>query len=63
MFLDNDSGFKRMEHIERTTSVASNIEVWQLALTFMDKYQKAFEALAEGENSSDLSDSSPSCSE
>jgi len=52
-----------MEHIESTPSVASNVEVRQLALTFMDKYQKAFEALAEGETSSDIPDSYPTCSE
>ena len=56
MILDNDRGYKRMEHIENTPSVASDVEVWQLELRFMDKYQKAFEALAEGEPSTDLPD-------
>ena len=52
-----------MEHIESTPCVASNVEVFQLALKLMDKYQKAFEALAEGEASSDEAADCPNCSE
>ena len=48
-----------MEHIESTPSETSNVEVFQLALKLMDKYQKAFEALAEGEASSNKSNYFP----
>ena len=57
--MDIDSGFKQMEHIESTPSETSNVEMFQLALKLMDKYQKAFEALTESEPTSDLPDSSP----
>jgi len=48
-----------MKHIENMPTVASNLEMWQLALAFMDKCQRAFEALAESEPTSDLPDSFP----
>ena len=48
-----------MEQIENIPTIASNIEVWLLALNFMDKYQEAFEALAESEPTSYLPDSFP----
>ena len=52
-----------MEQIKNMPTVASNIEVWLLALNFMDKYQEAFEALAESEASSDEAADRPNCSE
>ena len=43
---NNKPRFILMEYKESLPSVASDIEVTQLAAQFMDKYQKAFEALA-----------------
>jgi len=43
---NNKPRFILMEYSDSLPSVASDIEVTQLASKFMDKYQKAFEALA-----------------
>jgi len=56
MILFNNCGLERSEHIGNTFSAASDFAVMLLASKLMDKYQKAFEALAEAKSSLDLAD-------